>query len=251
MESILENELRVGNFTSSQMFRLMANGKGDNFSAPFLKYVDEKKREIKLGRSLKVEKSSRATLWGKFLEERVHNLLPLGYELQSNVTIQHPTIKEWVGSPDNINRNASVVSDTKCLEPDAFSIYVDMLKEASEIDKKEYCSGCDHFKKEDPEKYWQLVSNACLLGCKYIEAIVYMPYESELLEIRESASEYDNFDQYKYRFITEVGKSELAYLPDNSQYKNLNIFRFEVPESDKEALTERVKQAIKLLNEPA
>lgn len=249
MESILENELRVGRFTSSQMFRLMGNGKGDNFSAPFLKYVDEKKREIKLGRSLKVEKSSRATLWGKFLEERVHNLLPLGYELQSNVTIQHPTIKEWVGSPDNINRNASVVADTKCLEPDAFSIYVDLLTKCSNCDTKNQAT--ELFKKEDPERYWQLVSNSILLGCKFIEAIVYMPYESELLEIRESAADYDNFDQYKYRFITEVGKSELAYLPDNSQYKNLNIFRFEVPKSDKEALTEKVKQAIKLLNEPA
>lgn len=244
MESILENEIRNGNFSSSQMFRLMANGKGGKDSAPFLKYVDEKKRERKLGRSLKVEKSSRATLWGKFLEERVHNLLPLGYELQSDVTIQHPTIKEWVGSPDNINRKESVVADTKCLEPDAFSVYVDMLEIAKGlegIDQTEY------FRENDPEKFWQLISNAVLLDCKFIEAIVYMPYESELLEIRKSAEDYDNFDQYKFRFITEVGKSELAYLPDNSQYKNLNIFRFEAHESYKEVLTNQVLKAIELL----
>lgn len=239
MESILENKIRVGNFSSSENHRLVTNGKGDNIPAPFLKYVEEKIREIKLGRSLKVEKSSRATLWGKFLEQRVHDLLPMGYELQSDVTLEHPTIKGWVGSPDNINRIEKVVADTKCLEPDAFSIYVDLLEEAKE-------KGVEHLKNGDPEKYWQLVSSACILGFDLIEAIVYMPYESELLEIRESAEQYDNFDKYKYRFIAEVSKSELAYLPDGGHYKNLNVFRFEVPKEDKEFLTERITKAIAL-----
>lgn len=41
-------------------------------------------------------------------------------------------------------------------------------------------------------------------------------------------------------------KVGLAYLPDGGHYKNLNIFRFEVPIADKEFLTERIKKAIAL-----
>lgn len=237
MESILENEIRNGNFSSSQAYRLASEGKAKgSVGAPFYKYVSEKRRELKLRRSIKIEKSSRSTIWGNFLEQRVHDLLPLGYELQSKKTLPHPTILGWVGSPDSIKRDELVVSDIKCLEPDAFTEYVDMLEEAK--------GNTEHFKKNDPEKYWQLVSNACILEYNFIEAIPYMPYESELPEIREMAETYDGYDQYKYRFIYEVDKSELPYLPNDSGYKNLYVFRFEVPQSDKDFLTERVKMAI-------
>lgn len=245
MESILTNEIRVGNFTSSQMHRLVSNGvaKG-SVGKPFISYVAEKKRERRLGRSLKIEKNSRATLWGKFLEEYVHELLPMGYEYISSKSIQHPTIKEWVGSPDNRNVMESVVADTKCYEPDNFCQYVDCLSEAVKNNDTET------FKKEHPEEYWQLVSNAIIIGADFIEAIVFMPYESELPDIRQMAENYDNFDQYRFRFISESPKEELPYLIDGGYYKNLNIFRFKVPQADKDLLTLRVQMAIQLINKP-
>lgn len=246
MESIIENELRIGRFTSSNIWKLMTNNtKGDDFGKPALTYISEKRLELKMGRSLSIEKYSRSTLWGHFLEQRVHDLLPNGYELLQGKTFVHPTIKEWSGSPDNKNEIHNVCADTKCYEPKAFAEYVDNLTEA--VGKSTLEGQTDFFKEEHPEEYWQLVSNAIILGMKRIQPIVYMPYESELPEIREEAENYDNFDQYRYKFISDSSKSELPYLPDNGYYKNLNLFTFNLAEKDVELLTNRVLKAIELL----
>lgn len=250
MSSITENELRIGRFTSSNMHKLMSNNKDkSSFGVPGLTYINEKKLELKMGRSLSIEKYSRSTLWGHFLEQRVHDMLPKEYESIGKVTLQHQTIKEWSGSPDNRNLIHSIVGDTKCFEPKAFAEYVDNLTEA--IGKSTLEGQTDFFKEQHPEEYWQLISNAIITGMKYIEAIVYMPYESELKEIAQEAEDYDNFDQYKYKFIADCAaysKSELPYLPDNGYYRNINRFLFEVPKKDVDLLTGRVLKAIELLN---
>ena len=73
-----------------------------------------------------------------------------------------------------------------------------------------------------------------------------MPYKSELEEIQEMAANYDGLDMWKYRFIYESEWWELSVLPDDSYYKNLNSFEFEVPKDDIDFLTERVELAIKM-----
>ena len=93
--------------------------------------------------------------------------------------------------------------------------------------------GVSSFKDDFPEYYWQLVSNACIINSKHIEMIVYMPYERDLKEIRDAADNYDGLDQYKYRFISELPWYNLACLPNDSDYKDLNIFRFEPIDGDK------------------
>lgn len=243
MSEITENIIRIGNPTSSQIFRLCAKDKSGGKGEPFYTYVSEKKREKRLGRSININKDTRATLWGDFMEQYVHDLLPIGYEFISKKTIEHQTIKGWVGSPDNKNVTLGIVGDIKCYEPDNFTKYVDCLSEAVKTNDTE------KFKKEHKKEYWQLVSNAILLGFTTIEAIVFMPFESELPTIRQMAEDYDNFDQYKFRFISESHKSELPYLPDGGYYNNLNIFRFTIPQSDIDFLTERVKDALELINE--
>lgn len=242
MNQIYENVERVGNFTSSQISKLLTSGDGPfGFGAPALEYIREKRWERKLKRPLMVEVTTRSILWGKFLEERVHNLLPLGYRHVNNVTLDHLVIDCWKGSPDEINELEDTVSDIKCYQPKAFCQYVDVLTRAKEQ------NDVSIFKKENPDEYWQLVSNSVLTGLSNIEAIVYMPYESELLEIREEAENYDGDDPWRFRFIYEVDRTELAYLPDDSNYKNLNIFRFPVPEEDVKLITSRVKNAEILL----
>lgn len=241
--SISENIIRVGRFTSSDMHKLMTRNKsGNGFGAPGLTYIKEKNWERKMGRSLSVQKHSNATKWGHFLERRVHNLLGLSYESVGDISIKHPTIEYWAGSPDNKNMTESVVGDTKCYEPKAFAEYVDNLTLAYSL------GSVDLIRNEHPKEYWQLISNAIILGVENIEAIVYMPYESELEEIREMVLNYDGADQYKYRFIAEAPKSELAYLPDGGQYKNLNVFRFKAPIEDMNSLTESVNMAIEMLD---
>lgn len=240
--SILNNTIRNGNFTSSQIWKLTKLGKdGKSFGAPALTYIKEKKYEQKLKRSLSTDVSTRPILWGKFLEPRVHDLLPNSYEHINDETLVHPKFSYWVGSPDNKNVSQSTICDTKCYQPKAFAEYVDNLQLAHDT------GDISIFKDNHPEEYWQLTSNAILSGMENIEAIVYMPYESELMEIRMAAENFDGDDQFKYRFIYECDKRELAYLPDDSEYKNLNIFRFPLNKMDVIFLTQQVQKAYTLL----
>lgn len=241
--SIVLNQERVGRFTSSEIWKLMTVSKdGKSFGKPALTYIHNKRQELKLGRCLSIAKGNRSTAWGQFAEKRVHDLLGMAYETVGEITIIHPHCSDWAGSPDQKNIRESVCGDTKCYEPENFCNYVDMLTEAQNG------GGTELWKKEYPAEYWQLVSNSIILGMENMEAIVYMPYLSELKEIKEMAYNYDGPDQFKFRFIYESDEHELPYIPDGSQYINLNKFRFEVPEDDKIALAVAVGRAIKVRN---
>ena len=107
--------------------------------------------------------------------------------------------------------------------------------------------GIEQKKHDDGETYyWQIVSNSILLNCKYGELIIFVPYRSQLEEIRELTQNYSG-DQNPIAWINFAGDKSLPYLPDDGYYTNINIIRFEIPQSDKDSLTERVKEAGKLL----
>jgi hypothetical protein len=232
-----ENINRIGNFTSSEIYKLMTTGRdGKSIGAPGLTYIEEKRIERKLGRSISMDVNNRSMLWGKFMEKRVFDLLPFGYVLCSTNTTLHTSIKEWAGTPDLIFPGKKI-SDIKCFEPKNFAQFADVLAEK------------DHelFKSEYPKEYWQLISNAIIAGVDKAEAILYMPYLSELEAIREMAEMYDGEDQWQYMFIANSPASQLPYLPDNGYYKNLITFEFTVPLADIEALHERVRMAVQIL----
>ena len=242
---ITTNENRIGKFTSSEIWKLTKKAVDKTkFGAPALAYIQEKKYEAKLKRSLSVEAASKPMKWGTFLESRVHDLLPLGYKHTFDETLNHPFFKCWAGSPDSLMPAESVVCDMKCPQPKAFCELIDNLTKAV------IYSDIDYFRKNHHEYYWQLVSNALITESKFIELIVYMPYESELPEIRQAAENFDGLDQWKYRFISESSNEELAYLPDNSDYKNLNVFRFQLNQEDAEFLTQCVVKANVELQKP-
>lgn len=232
--SITTQSLRVGNFTSSRISDLFGT------KAAVEKYIKQKNQERRLGRSLSIEKGSRATHWGHFMEKRVHNLLPNKYSFCGDKTIAHPHIPFWVGTPDNVIESEKVVGDTKAYELESFCNYYDVL----------ITGDIQQFKEQFTQQYWQLVSNACILNYSHIEAILYVPYESELAEIREQASNYDGDKPWQYRFIYESAPEELPLLPDNGYYKNLAIFRFEVPKEDKLLLESKVLEAGRKLITP-
>ena len=239
MNEIIENKLRVGNFTSSEIWKLTkSNRKGDDFGAPALTYINQKKRERKMKRSLSTGFYSRDTAWGTFLEQRVFDLIGLEYQMRSDATAHHPTVKGWAGSPDVIVPSVKI-SDIKCYAPDNFSKYADVIEQKD----------IELLKAEFEKEYWQLVSNAAINEVPKAEVILYMPYKSELPEIQEMAINYDGADAWKYRFIYESEWYELPILPDDSDYKNLNVFEFEVPKSDIEFLKERVEKANKLIED--
>lgn len=261
---MIHNKHRGGNFTSSKIVALLSMGSREMTEEELveykksnpkgrkktieswpgkaaLTYIDEKKMERRLGRSLSTEINARATSWGSLVEGRVFDLIGLEYTLTSKQTLLHPHYPFWAGSPDAEKKNT--VPDFKCpLTLKSFCQLVDPLYRG--------LSGIDAInavreEHEDGETYyWQIVSNACIKGYDYGELIVYMPYLAELLEIKEMA---DRDQSGKYKWISYAEFDELPYLLPNGYYKNLNVIRFEIPKADKELLTMRVEQAGKLL----
>lgn len=261
---MIENQHRIGNFTSSVIVALLSTGSRDMTEEELIAhkkqypksrkktieswpgkaaatYIEECKMERRLGRSLSTEVDARGTSWGSLVENRVFDLLGLEYRMCSKETIVHPEIPYWAGSPDAEKKNTA--PDFKCpLTLKSFCQLVDPIYEGFE--------GIDAIARireehKDGEKfYWQIVSNACLKGVDFGELIVYMPYLAELLEIKEMARR-DGSGKFKWIDFAEI--NELPYLLPNGYYRNLNIIRFEIPKQDMDRLTECVKMAGDLL----
>jgi hypothetical protein len=243
---MIRNELRVGNFTSSEIVALMTTGKQANgFGAAAITYIAETNMERLLERSLTDETNARPLAWGTLLEPRVFDLLGIDYTYSSNVTDVHPLIKYWAGSKDGTREGEKrAVIDIKCpmtlksfvglVLPLSFGFIGNRAMEAIRDGFK--FNGIDYPKHKDAEKfYWQIVSNACINDCNYGELIVYMPYQSELLDIKKLAD--GNPSVYWLNFATE---DEIPYIKDGGLFKNLNVIRFEIPETDKHLLRQNV-----------
>lgn len=256
--SILKNVVRNGNITSSEIVALTTKGtaKG-SFGKPFYTYVDECNMERRLGRSISSESNARPLSWGKLVERQVEKTLPMSYALTSDDTFRHHTIECWYGSPDatkedeEIGRTVGDIKSPQTLK--SFCQLVDPIYEGLEgmdaINALRYGykdkRGYQHDKHKDGEKYyWQLVSNGIITNSKFAELIVYVPYESELEQIRSLAA---RSEERKYNWILMADDMELPSLPDNGYYKNLNTIRFQIPEFDKKFLTDCVLEAEKLL----
>jgi hypothetical protein len=185
----------------------------------------------RLGRSLTSETNARPTTWGKLCEPFAYQKLGFDYDLVSDVTLVHPDYPFWVGSPDVTKTDT--VGDIKCpMTLKSFCTFVDAV-------------GIGMIRKEhtDGEKYyWQLVSNSILTNSTYAELIVFVPYRADLQELRLMA-----MDVKEYRWVEYADDWELPFLIEGKHYQDLNIIRFEVPQSDKDLLTECVERAGKLL----
>lgn len=230
---MINNVARIGNFTSSEIYNLMSEGKKGEWGKPCYTYIEECNMERRLGRSLTDEVYARPLTWGKLLESRVFDLLGLQYTITSSHTIKHPTLP-WAGSPDGRMNNA--ICDFKCpMTLKSFCSLVDPMSANPEL----AVAAIRDNHKDGNKYYWQLVSNACLTNSDYAELIVYMPYESELEEIKEIA----NTGQPEHYWIWQALENELPFLKDNGEYSNINILRFRVYDYDKEALHKRVKEA--------
>lgn len=248
---MIQNIKRIGNFTSSEIAALMTNGKvAGTFGKPALTYIEECNMERRLGRSVTEESTARPLMWGKLNEKRVFEMLGLEYTLCSQETLMHPEFDCWSGSPDGEKfDDGKTVIDFKCpITLKSFCQLVDpVLNEKGEVIYKGLTIEAVRENHKDGEKYyWQLVSNAILTGAKYAELIIYVPYHRELQSIRDYAANLDG-DQRGYYWINGAADSELPYLIEGGQYKNVNIIRFEVPEVDKRALTGRVRVASQML----
>jgi len=280
--SIRNNVCRNGNFTSSGIVALTKSGRRDmtdkeleqykkdnpkgkrttideTFGDAAYTYICEKNMERRLGISLDSESNARPLVWGNFCEKRAFNTLGITYKECSQETIQHPTILTWYGSPDGENfASDKAVVEVKCpYTRKSFCQLVDPLYNGltgidvinairnGYIDNKGFKHKA-HASGED--YYWQMVSNSILTNSDFAELIVYLPYKSELEEIREATALADG-NQNKLAWINFAEDEDLPYLPDGGYYKNINVIRFKVPAEDKAALISRVEDASKLLVE--
>ena len=231
---------RAGNFTSSQIWKLMtSNKKGDSFGAPGMKYIKQVAYERQLGRSINTETSSRPTSWGSFVERYVFEQLPTEYQLVSKERLKHSHIAYWSGMPDLIKGN--VVCDIKC--PFSLEVFMDKIIALEDINT---------YKEDFPEDYWQHVSNSILLGdhVNEFEAIIFVPKKSDISLILEMARNFDG-DQNKISWMNWADLDEFPYLPDECTFKSINIFKHEIPMTDKIVLIDRVRMANKLISENA
>lgn len=235
--SIVKNELRVGRFTSSEIYLLAAGKTG--FIKSGYTYIEKKFFERKINRSLDMGKYGQSAQWGLFLERYVFShFMGLKYEIAATETKINPELDCHAGSADLVEKGVKV-GDIKCYEPLNFCRMAECFA----------LNDVQEFKNQFPKEYWQLVSNAIIYGTDRAELILYMPNLQELQEIRDLAMDHEGSDQWKFRFITENEDYQLPYVPDEAAYENLNRFEFEVPQVDKDFLIDRIKEADKIIKE--
>mgnify|MGYP006271605453 CR=1 FL=1 len=195
-----------------------------------------------LGRSLNTDMNSRPTSWGNLLESRIFDLLGLEYTYSSQVTDMHPTIDFWAGSKDGTKEgeNRAVLDIKAPFTLKSFcSLVMPLYKGKAGI---EAMNDIRENSENGEAYYWQLVSNAIINDCNFAELVIYMPYQSELLEIQQMAQGNPSVKWMEY-----ISDSEIPYLLDGGYFKNLNKIFFEVPQADKDFLTAQVEKAGKML----
>jgi hypothetical protein len=239
---MINNKPRNGNYTSSEIVALTTVAKdGKSFGKPALTYIEETNMERRLGRSLTDESNARALVWGKLLEGYWFDLLGLEYTLSSTETDVHPTIPYWAGSKDGMKKD-TVIDIKSPITLKSFCQLVQPLYDGfTGIDAM---NAVRENHKDGEKYYWQLVSNAIINNTRHAELVVGMPFFSEIPQIKKLADGLPNC-----YWIAMANDDELPFLLDGGYYKNINIIRFEVPQEDKDFLTERVKKAGEFLIE--
>jgi hypothetical protein len=224
-------------FTSSKIQALTTNGrvKGE-VGKPFNTYVKNVKMERKLKRRLDAPMWSKPTSWGNLCELYLYSeMLSLNYQPCHNVSIQHPTIECYSGTPDAVNHVENTVVDIK--SPYTMRSFCTFAE----------CDSIDDVRNmhDDGEKYyWQLVSNAILTGKDKAELIIYTPTEEEMPKLFEFVQELNDPD---FNWILNEPMDRLPFIPKGSEYANVLYFIFRVPQVDKDLLLERINLAATLL----
>lgn len=242
LADIAKTTHRYGNFSSSQIWKLCTKDKsGTDFGAEGKKYIKQCMYERNLQRSINHEVNARQLSWGRIAERVAFDLLPSDYKhVGDEQRYVHPEFDYWVGIPDMIKTgcNAEVKSPTN-LEKFCDKIFA--LQQ-----------GWEAFKKQFPEDAWQLVSNNILLNengikCDTVEAINFIPYIDELPKIVDKLVELGWDEKQEFKWIKYGNFNEFPYLVREGKYKNLYVHPFEIPQADKDFLTDRVRLAGKIL----
>jgi hypothetical protein len=235
---MIDNPLRIGKFTSSDIVRLVKFGKDKKSpSVAFYTYVYEKYKEHILGKALETDKYSKDIAWGEFLEFYYKTFkLPLNGKYSKADTKVHENLL-WAGTPDYYTDTK--VGDIKAPKSTTF-LDASLLCETIE-DYIEYMDMGEKY-------YWQLVSNALLFGKTECELTIYCPYQKELEDIRCFEPDPNDAAMHpRYTWIPNHTDSELTHIPNDSKVKNIKIINFIPKEEDVILLYSRVAKGTELL----
>lgn len=217
--NITQRKSRIGHYTSSQIYRLMGTKRVKET------YQEEIELEKRLKTAIKEDGGSRASNWGTIMEFYVNeNYLPIGWNAWIEGTIESKEFDNWSGTPDIYSQEG--IGDIKCYGRKKFA------KMASIIEQNDL----ELFKKEFPDTYWQLTSNAALADKSKCMLLTYLPYEKELNDIANWVSNYEIDQPWKYRFISESESWELPCQSNESDFDNVISFEWELVKEDVEAL---------------
>ena len=241
--------MRIGNFTSSEIVALTTSDKSKKAPGkPFFSYVEEKKFERNLKRSLDTKQTAKPLSWGKLCEVYLfqHKGL-IQYTPLMDEPMKHPNYNFWWGSPDAFNNNIDAVSELKCPQTlKSFCQLVEPLKIGlSGIDAMNHIR--EHHSDGD-KYYWQIVSNAVITGKSKGELIIFCPQKAELQDLRDLAQQMPTEDLSDYYWIANSNDEQLPYLLAESAYNSFNSIVFDIPQEDIDFLTIRTLLAEQTLS---
>ena len=233
----MDHTLRAGRFTSSQMFRLMGT------PAVRKTYIQETQTELKLGKSLSTEFWSKATSWGTLMEVLAFNEMPMEWDICSNDTLLHPILGDfWSGTPDL--KAVGKVAEIKGYEYKKYCAMTDVIMSKDIQELKNLNKG---------KEYWQIVSNAAITGVTIGAAVSFMPFEKDFEMVKHFLGQLDGTKSHELELHEECSWimfkeiKDVCLFPDEGYYNNLNVFEFDIPQEDIEAITNQVKECSKYL----
>lgn len=240
------NKNRIGRPTSSKAGVIAKKGRGAfGFGDAGITYLNKKRAERFLGRSTDTGQYAKQLYWGKCLEYvAFEKKVPREYDVISKETVVHPDYSFWSGSPD-FEVPGLKVAEIKCYYPDNFFAYSEAIQ----------LRNVDNLRENFPEEYWQIVSNAILLGYDYGVAMAYMPTLEDLKALRHRISETDFIrnqfpgeEEWKFKFISEDDIETLPWIAPESNWPDYHEFEFFIPSADIVYITKRFLDAEKYIS---
>lgn len=219
-------------------------------------YLKEKRAERDLCRSIDLGAYSQEMTWGKIIEayfflQEKYFPTGSGYSLCSKQTAVHQKYPYWVGSCDVEGKNDA--GEIKCFYPKNYYVLASALKKLNEGKMS-----LEEFKKDHKEVFWQVMSNAVILGKTHATIFAYIPTKEELedciLMLEETNfGEKIGLDPWMFRFMIEAKENDKLYKlpyidPEKTDFPNMVKHTFELPVDDVILITKKVVEAYKLLN---
>ena len=176
---------RLGHFTGSQVGRLMKQGRGNEWSADALSYIDEVASERLINPTI-IEipelfeeyldctiATSKAMAWGADNEEKALGSYAsiMGCKVTRCGALRHEEVETFYDSPDGVLVEADGVVEVKCPTPKTHSKYLMKIRTVEDL------------KKIMPEYYWQCHAHMAVTGAGFCDWVTYCPFIKPAIKI--------------------------------------------------------------------